>query len=79
MPVGNTAPMTIKAVVLDIGGVLKVIDDAMFTGQIGERPGLAVGSISRGLAALPEDAVRGTSAPWISRWSTGSPPDAPRG
>jgi putative hydrolase of the HAD superfamily len=51
--------MTIKAVVLDIGGVLEVIDDAVFPGPAEVRLGLAPGSIAGGLAALPGNAVLG--------------------
>jgi putative hydrolase of the HAD superfamily len=51
--------MTITAVVLDIGGVLEVIDDSVFPGPAERRLGLAPGSIARGLAALPGDAVLG--------------------
>ena len=51
--------MTIKAVVLDIGGVLEVIDDAVFPGPAEERLGLPAGSIRGGLEGLPGDAVLG--------------------
>jgi putative hydrolase of the HAD superfamily len=51
--------VTIKAVVLDIGGVLEVIDDAVFPGPAEERLGLPAGSIRGGLAGLPGDAVLG--------------------
>lgn len=51
--------MAIRAVVFDIGGVLEVIDDAVFPGPAERRLGLPEGAISRGLAALPGDAVRG--------------------
>lgn len=51
--------MTIKAVVLDIGGVLEVIDDSTWPGPAEQRLGLAPGSIAGGLAGLPGDAVRG--------------------
>ncbi|PKH41780.1 putative hydrolase of the HAD superfamily [Nocardioides alpinus] len=49
----------IKAVVLDIGGVLEVIDDSVFPGPAERRLGLADGALTRGLAALPGDAVLG--------------------
>lgn len=49
----------IRAVVFDIGGVLEVIDDAVFPGPAERRLGLADGAISRGLEALPGDAVLG--------------------
>ena len=48
--------MAIRAVVLDIGGVLEVIDDSVFPGPAEQRLGLAPGSIGRGLDALPGDA-----------------------
>jgi FMN phosphatase YigB (HAD superfamily) len=51
--------VTIKAVVLDIGGVLEVVDDAVFPGPAEARLGLAPGSIAGGLAALPGDARLG--------------------
>lgn len=51
--------MTIRAVVFDIGGVLEVIDDAVFPGPAEERLGLPGGSIARGLSALPGDALLG--------------------
>lgn len=37
--------MTIRAVVLDIGSVLEVIDDAVFPGPFEARHGLAPGSV----------------------------------
>jgi len=51
--------MTIKAVVLDIGGVLEVIDDTVFPGPAEVRLGLPAGSIAGGLAGLPGDARTG--------------------
>lgn len=51
--------MTIRAVVLDIGGVLEVIDDSVFPGPAEARLGLTPGSIYGGLAGLPGDAVVG--------------------
>jgi len=49
----------IKAVVLDIGGVLEVVDDDVFPGPAESRLGLPPGSIAGGLAALPGDAMLG--------------------
>ena len=51
--------MTIRAVVLDIGGVLEVIDDDEFPGPVEQRLGLSPGSIRDGLSALPGDATIG--------------------
>lgn len=51
--------VTIKAVVLDIGGVLEVVDDAVFPGPAEARLGLVPGSIAGGLGALPGDAMLG--------------------
>jgi FMN phosphatase YigB (HAD superfamily) len=51
--------VTIKAVVLDIGGVLEVIDDGVFPGPAERRLGLPDGSIAGGLSGLPGDAVLG--------------------
>jgi putative hydrolase of the HAD superfamily len=51
--------MTIRAVVLDIGGVLEVIDDDVFPAPAERRLGLAPGTISGGLAGLPGNAVVG--------------------
>lgn len=51
--------MTIRAVVFDIGGVLEVIDDAVFPGPAEQRLGLAPGAVAGGLAGLPGDAVIG--------------------
>ena len=51
--------MTIRAVVLDIGGVLEVVDDDVFPGPIERRLGLSPGSIVDGLSALPGDATIG--------------------
>lgn len=62
--------MTIKAVVLDIGGVLEVVDDATFPAPAEQRLGLAPGSIVGGLAGLPGDAVLGqvTEAAIRAEW-----------
>ena len=51
--------MAIRAVVLDIGGVLEVVDDDVFPAPTERRLGLAPGSIAGGLAGLPGDAVVG--------------------
>ena len=51
--------MAIRAVVLDIGGVLEVIDDDVFPAPAERRLGLAPGTIAGGLAGLPGDAVVG--------------------
>lgn len=51
--------VAIRAVVLDIGGVLEVVDDDVFPAPAETRLGLAPGSISGGLAALPGDAMLG--------------------
>src|SRR6478752_9749169 len=51
--------MAIRAVVLDIGGVLEVVDDDVFPAPAERRLGLAPGSIAGGLAGLPGDAVVG--------------------
>lgn len=51
--------MAIQAVVLDIGGVLEVIDDAVFPGPAEARLGLPAGAVAGGLAGLPGDAVLG--------------------
>ncbi|GAA1919459.1 HAD-IA family hydrolase [Nocardioides hwasunensis] len=62
--------MAIRAVVLDIGGVLEVIDDGVFPGPAEERLGLEAGSIGRGLDALPGDAGIGevTEAEVRAEW-----------
>ncbi|MBS2937657.1 HAD-IA family hydrolase [Nocardioides sp. J2M5] len=62
--------MTIKAVVLDIGSVLEVIDDDVFPGPAEQRLGLATGSIAGGLAGLPGDAMTGqvTEAAIRAEW-----------
>lgn len=62
--------MTIKAVVLDIGGVLEIVDDSVFPGPAEQRLGLAPGSIEGGLAGLPGDALLGevTEAQVRSAW-----------
>lgn len=51
--------MAIRAVVLDIGGVLEVVDDDVFPAPTERRLGLAPGSIAGGLAGLPGDAMVG--------------------
>ncbi|WP_374456690.1 HAD-IA family hydrolase [Nocardioides sp.] len=51
--------MAIKAVVLDIGGVLEVIDDEVFPAPAEARLGLVPGAIAAGLAGLPGDAMIG--------------------
>ena len=51
--------MAIRAVVLDIGGVLEVIDDDVFRAPAERRLGLEPGTIAGGLAGLPGDAVVG--------------------
>ncbi|WP_210443386.1 HAD-IA family hydrolase [Nocardioides sp. SYSU D00065] len=51
--------MTIKAVVLDVGGVLEVVDDDVFPAPAEQRLGLEPGRILGGLAALPGDAILG--------------------
>lgn len=37
--------MTIRAVVVDIGGVLEIVDDAVFPGRAEQRLGLAAGTV----------------------------------
>jgi HAD superfamily hydrolase (TIGR01509 family) len=49
----------IKAVVLDIGSVLEVIDDAVFPAPFEQRHGLTAGSVHAAAASLPGDAGRG--------------------
>jgi putative hydrolase of the HAD superfamily len=51
--------VAIKAVVLDIGGVLEVIDDEVFPAPAEVRLGLAPGAIAAGLSGLPGDAITG--------------------
>ena len=51
--------MAIRAVVLDIGGVLEIVDDDVFPAPAERRLGLAAGTIAGGLAGLPGDAVVG--------------------
>jgi putative hydrolase of the HAD superfamily len=46
-------------VVLDIGGVLEVVDDEVFPAPAERRLGLAPGTIAGGLAGLPGNAVLG--------------------
>ena len=62
--------MAIRAVVLDIGGVLEVVDDDVFPGPAERRLGLAPGSIAGGLAGLPGDAMLGavTEAEIRAEW-----------
>ncbi|MCY4727398.1 HAD-IA family hydrolase [Nocardioides sp. STR2] len=62
--------MAIRAVVLDIGGVLEVIDDDVFPAPAERRLGLAPGTIAGGLAGLPGDAVVGevTEADVRAEW-----------
>lgn len=62
--------MAIRAVVLDIGGVLEVIDDDVFPAPAERRLGLAPGTIAGGLAGLPGDAVVGevTEAEVRAEW-----------
>lgn len=62
--------MAISSVVLDIGGVLEVIDDDVFPGPAEARLGLAPGAIAGGLAGLPGDAVTGgaTEAEVRAEW-----------
>lgn len=60
----------IRAVVLDIGSVLEVIDDSLFPGPFEERHGLAPGSVHAGAATMPGDAGRGelTEAQVRAHW-----------
>ena len=44
---------------LDIGGVLEVIDDEVFPAPAEDRLGLAPGAVAAGLAGLPGDAITG--------------------
>ena len=62
--------MAIRAVVLDIGGVLEVIDDDVFPAPTEARLGLAPGAITGGLAGLPGDAMAGgvTEAEIRAEW-----------
>ena len=62
--------MAIRAVVLDIGGVLEVIDDDVFPGPAEARLGLVPGTVAGGLAGLPGDAVTGgaTEAEIRAEW-----------
>lgn len=62
--------MAIRAVVLDIGGVLEVIDDEVFPGPAEARLGLAPGAVAGGLAELPGDAITGgaTEAQIQAEW-----------
>ena len=45
----------IRAVVLDIGSVLEVVDDTLFPAPFEQRHGLASGTVMSGLDALPGD------------------------
>ncbi|NPD06885.1 HAD-IA family hydrolase [Nocardioides sp. zg-1308] len=60
----------IRAVVLDVGGVLEVVDDDAFPAPAEQRLGLPPGSIAAGLAALPGDAALGqvTEAEVRAEW-----------
>ena len=60
----------IKAVVLDIGSVLEVIDDSVFPAPFERRHGLTPGSVGTGVAGLPGDAATGqvTEAQVRSHW-----------
>jgi putative hydrolase of the HAD superfamily len=60
----------IRAVVLDIGSVLEIIDDSLFPGPFEERHGLAPGSVHAGAATMPGDAGRGelTEAQVRAHW-----------
>ena len=49
----------IRAVVLDIGSVLEVVDDTVFPEPFERRHGLLTGSVEAGLRSLPGDAVVG--------------------
>jgi HAD superfamily hydrolase (TIGR01509 family) len=49
----------IRAVVLDIGSVLEIIDDTVFPAPFEQRHGLAAGSVHAGAATLPGDAGLG--------------------
>ncbi|HEX5087206.1 MAG TPA: HAD-IA family hydrolase [Nocardioides sp.] len=60
----------IRAVVLDIGSVLEVIDDSLFPGPFEDRHDLPPGSVHAGAATLPGDAGRGelTEAQVRAHW-----------
>jgi HAD superfamily hydrolase (TIGR01509 family) len=62
--------MTIRAVVLDIGGVLEVIDDDLFPGAAERRLGLPPGAFHERVTDLPGDAVVGevTETEVASHW-----------
>ncbi len=49
----------IRAVVLDIGSVLEVIDDSVFPAPFEQRHGLTAGSVHAAAASLPGDAGAG--------------------
>jgi putative hydrolase of the HAD superfamily len=63
----------IRAVVLDIGSVLEVIDDSVFPGPFEERHGLAPGSVDAALHGLPGHAGIGevTEAQVRAHWQAG--------
>lgn len=69
----DNAGMAIKAVVLDIGGVLEIVDDDLFPAPAERRLGLAPGSFGDRVAGLPGDAVVGgvseaeVRAHWLTR------------
>jgi epoxide hydrolase-like predicted phosphatase len=52
-------PQVIRAVVLDIGSVLEIIDDSVFPAPFEQRQGLAPGSVHAGAAVLPGNAATG--------------------
>ena len=60
----------IRAVVLDIGSVLEIIDDSVFPAPFEQRHGLVPGSVHSGAATLPGDAGRGelTEAQIRAHW-----------
>ena len=62
--------MTIRAVVLDIGGVLEIIDDSVFPGRWPERLGLEEGEFQQRLDGLAGDPVIGevTEAETRAHW-----------
>ena len=49
-------PVMIRAVVLDIGSVLEVIDDTVFPAPFEHRHGLPAGAVHEGAATIPGDA-----------------------
>src|SRR3954471_20594778 len=60
----------IRAVVLDIGSVLEIIDDLVFPAPFEQRHGLVPGSVHAGAASLPGNAGRGelTEAQIRAHW-----------